>query len=91
MTNAFETIDLNLEPIYKFRFDNSEKHVHLTQQQLDLIPYLSATVTNKDDFSSIQNQHGEHILKPPIYYTSFMAILHSIRLSSLLLTVGSDM
>ncbi|CAF4974932.1 unnamed protein product [Rotaria sp. Silwood1] len=64
--------------IYKFRFDNSDEHVYLTQQQIDRIPYLSALVANKNDFSSIPNQNGEYILKPPINYTSFMVILHSV-------------
>ncbi|CAF1476532.1 unnamed protein product [Rotaria sordida] len=77
-SNAFETIDSNIEPIYKFCFDNSNKHIHLTQQQLDRIPYLSTFLQNKDDFSTIQNQDSEYILKPPIDYTSFMLILHSI-------------
>ncbi|CAF4000131.1 unnamed protein product, partial [Rotaria sordida] len=78
MANAFETIDSNIESIYKFCFDNSNKHIHLTQQQLDRIPYLSTLLQNKDDFSTIQNQDSEYILKPPIDYTSFMLILHSI-------------
>ncbi|CAF0999527.1 unnamed protein product [Rotaria sordida] len=78
MANAFETIDSNIESIYKFCFDNSNKHIHLTQQQLDRIPYLSALLQNKDDFSTIQNQNSEYVLKPPIDYTSFMLILHSI-------------
>ncbi|CAF3759222.1 unnamed protein product [Rotaria sp. Silwood1] len=64
--------------IYKFRFDNSDEHVHLTLQQIDRIAYLSALIANKNDFSSIPNQNGEYILKPPINYTSFMAILHSV-------------
>ncbi|CAF2891720.1 unnamed protein product [Rotaria sp. Silwood2] len=78
MTNVFETINSNIEPIYKFRFDKSDKHIRLTQQQLDRIPYLSALVANKNDFSSIQNQNGEYVLKLPINYTSFMVILHSV-------------
>ncbi|CAF2751745.1 unnamed protein product [Rotaria sp. Silwood2] len=78
MASVFETIHSNIEPTYRFRFDNSDKHVHLTQQQLDRIPYLSSLVANKNDFSSIQNQIGEYILKPPINYTSFMIILNSL-------------
>ncbi|CAF1440735.1 unnamed protein product [Rotaria magnacalcarata] len=78
MVNAFDTIDSNIELIYKFRFDNSDKHVQLTQQQLDLIPYLSTLVANEDEHSSIENFIREYILKPPIYYSPFMAILHTI-------------
>ncbi|CAF3319114.1 unnamed protein product [Rotaria sp. Silwood2] len=78
MASVFETIHSNKEPTYRFRFDNSDKHVHLTQQQLDRIPYLSALVTNKNDFLLIQNHNNEYILKPPINYTSFMIILHSV-------------
>jgi hypothetical protein len=63
---------------YAFRFGSSDKLVHLTQQQLDLIPYLSALVAHKDDFSSIQNENDEFVLNNPIEYSWFMSILRSI-------------
>jgi hypothetical protein len=60
------------------RFGTSDKFIHLTQQQLDCIPYLAALVAHKDDMSSIQNENGEYVLNPPIHYNWFMPILHSI-------------
>jgi hypothetical protein len=66
------------EVTYVFRFGTSDKSVQLTQQQLDLIPYLSTLVANKDNFLSPQNENGEYVLNDPIKYTWFMAIFRSI-------------
>ena len=43
-------LDLNPAVVYTFRFATSDKLFHLTQQQLDSIPYLSTLVAHKDDF-----------------------------------------
>jgi hypothetical protein len=44
-------MDLILENA--FRFASSDQLVHLTQQQIDLVPYLSILMTYKNDFLSI--------------------------------------
>jgi hypothetical protein len=64
--------------MYAFHFGTSDKLVHLNQQQLDRIPYLSILVARKDDFKSMQNKTGEYVLNYPIEYTSFIPILRSI-------------
>jgi hypothetical protein len=78
MTEEIETTDTNKESMLTLRFGTSDKFIHLTQQQLDCIPYLAALVAHKDDMSSIQNENGEYVLNPPIHYNWFMPILHSI-------------
>jgi len=78
MAEAIHISDSNTIMMYTFRFGSSDKLVHLTQQQLDCIPYLAALVAHKDDMASIQNENGEYILNPPIHYNWFMPILHSI-------------
>jgi hypothetical protein len=68
----------NKEIMYAFRFMPSNKCVRLNQKQLDCIHYLAALVEHKEDFLSSQNENGEYVLNPPIDYTWFLAILHSI-------------
>ena len=63
------------EMTFTFRFGSSDKLVHLTQQQLDLIPYLSALVTHKDDFSPVQNQSGEYVSEMIIRAGRFFSCL----------------
>ncbi|CAF0846763.1 unnamed protein product [Adineta steineri] len=64
--------------IYTFRFNISDKVVHLTQQELQLIPFLFNVVVHKDNFLSIQNDNGEYVLNYPIQYTWFKPILRSV-------------
>jgi hypothetical protein len=78
MIDAIELADPSATVMYAFRFGSSDQLVHLTQEQLDNIPYLSVLITHKDDFSSTQNKNGEYVLNNPIEYTWFMAILRSI-------------
>jgi hypothetical protein len=66
--------------MYTFCFDTCDKRVHLIQEQLNLIPYLSALVAHDNDFSSTQNNNGEYVLTHPFNYSWFKAILHSITL-----------
>jgi hypothetical protein len=81
MTEKIETTDTNTQIMYyTFRFGTSDKFVHLTQQQLDSIPYLTALVAHEDDISSIVNENGEYVLNPPIHYHQFMIIVRSITL-----------
>jgi hypothetical protein len=81
MTEKIETTDTNTQIMYyTFRFGTSDKFVHLTQQQLDSIPYLTALVAHEDDISSIVNENGEYVLNPPIHYRQFMIIVRSITL-----------
>ena len=63
---------------YAFRFSTSDQLLHLTQQQIDLIPYLSVLMAHKNDFASIENENGEYVLHEPMKYYSFVAILRSI-------------
>ncbi|CAF2107866.1 unnamed protein product [Rotaria magnacalcarata] len=64
--------------LYAFHFGTSDKLVHLTQEELNRIPYLSNIVAHKDDFLSPQNENGEYVLSHPIEYNWYMAIFHSI-------------
>ena len=66
------------ETIYKFRFIDTDKRVRLTEKQLDRIPYLSALLSHKDHFLSIENENGEYVLNHPIRYRWFIPILRSI-------------
>ena len=66
------------ETIYKFRFNDTNEHVCLTEKQLDRIPYLSALLSHRDDFLSIENENGEYLLNHPIRYKWFIPILQSI-------------
>ncbi|UJR13182.1 hypothetical protein I4U23_000204 [Adineta vaga] len=78
MSKTVINIERN-EPItYKFRFNNSDKVIQLTEQELARIPFLSIFVLHKDDFSSIQNDQNEYILHYPIHYNWFMAIFRSL-------------
>ena len=80
---TFNVIETNArENQYAFRFVSSNQLVYLTQQQIDLIPYLSVLLAHKDDFLSIENENGEYLLNDPIEYHSFLAILHSITLNN---------
>ncbi len=78
MIEASDIIDSNTTIIYAFHFNTSDKLIHLTQQQLNHIPYLFNFVAHKDNFLSIQNENGEYVLNHPIQYTWFMPILHVI-------------
>jgi hypothetical protein len=69
MGEVSKTIDPNLKVNkYTFRFPLSNQVVHLTQHQLNLIPYLSTLLSHKNDFLSIENENGECILNDPIKY-----------------------
>ncbi len=68
----------NKEMTYPFRFGTTDKLLHLTQHQLDRIPYLSNLITHKDDFSSIQTENGEYVLSSRIRFNWFSVILRSI-------------
>ena len=63
---------------YVFRFLPANQVIHLTRQQVDLIPYLSALIVHKNDFVSIENENGEYVLNPPLEYHSLRHILRSI-------------
>ena len=78
MLERFETTKADDQTFYKFRFGTSDKLVQLTQHQLDRMPYLSTLVAHKDDFLSMKNDQNEYVLRHPIHYNEFMAILHSI-------------
>ncbi|CAF1565093.1 unnamed protein product [Didymodactylos carnosus] len=78
MTEVSVIGDSNKTVFYGFRFGTSDKVVHLTQQQLNRIPYLFTLVTHKDDLSVSQNENGEYLLSHPIEYTWFMSIFRSI-------------
>ncbi|CAF3529128.1 unnamed protein product [Rotaria sp. Silwood1] len=78
MVESVEIIDTDKTVLYAFRFGTSNKLVHLTQQQLNRIPYLFNLVAHKDDFLLVQNENGEYILSHPIEYNWFMPILCSI-------------
>ena len=78
MTEAFDTTDSNTTVSYAFRFGTSDKIVHLTQQQLNRIPYLFNLVAHKDNSLPVQNENNEYVLNSPVHYSSFMAILYSI-------------
>ncbi|UJR24246.1 hypothetical protein I4U23_027213 [Adineta vaga] len=62
-------MDLDKQIIFKFRFEISDKVVHLTKQELIRIPYLFALVRHQN----------EYLLHYPICYNWFMPILHSIK------------
>ena len=72
-----DVVDTN-NSTYTFRFGTSDNFVHLNQKQLDLIPYLSTLVANKNNFLSSQNENEEYVLNYPIKYSLFVAILNSI-------------
>ena len=78
MTN---TLNPNEEQ-YSFRFIPSNEVIHLTQEQIDLIPYLSVLVAHEEYFLSSRNEKGEYLLNCPIEYHSFLTILHSITLKN---------
>ncbi|CAF1198901.1 unnamed protein product, partial [Rotaria sordida] len=78
MSEVSDIINSNKIILYAFRFGTSDKLVHLTQQQLDRIPYLCALVAHKDDFLLNQNEYDEYVLHHPIEYTWFMPIFRSI-------------
>ncbi|CAF2692412.1 unnamed protein product [Rotaria sp. Silwood2] len=78
MTQVFDITDTNKTVLYAFRFGTSNKLVHLTQQELNRVPYLFNLVTHKDDFLLVQNENGEYVLSHPIEYNWFMSIFRSI-------------
>ena len=75
---ASNAIGSNIEEQYTFRFVSSNQLIHLTQEQVDRIPYLSVLLAHKNDFLSIENENGEYVLKPPLEYYSLTSILRSI-------------
>ncbi|CAF3910363.1 unnamed protein product [Rotaria sp. Silwood1] len=78
MTEIIDINNANTTIFYAFRFGVSDKLVHLTQQQLNRIPYLFNLVAHKDNFSLVQNENSEYVLNYPIEYKWFIPILHSI-------------
>lgn len=78
MAVACEVDDRNKEIIYTFRFDTTDKIIHITEQQLNCIPYLSALTTHDNNFLSIQNENDEYVLDSRIRYDWFMPIFQSI-------------
>ena len=78
MAEVFHRNDSNSPVTYAFRFASSDQLIYLTQQQIDLIPYLSVLIAHQNDFLSSQNETGEYVLNEPIGYSSFMSILRSI-------------
>lgn len=78
MATACEIDDTNEETTYAFRFGTTNKVIHLNEQQVNGIPYLSAIITHKNDFSSIENENGEYVLNSRIRYNWFMPIFQSI-------------
>jgi hypothetical protein len=77
MAASCDIDDTNEETKYTFRFGNTNKVIHLTEEQLNCIPYLSLLVTHNNDFSSIQNEDGEYVLDSRIRYNWFMPIFQS--------------
>ena len=71
MVDVSHSIDSRAVMTYAFRFASSDQLLHLTQQQIDLIPDSSLLVADK-------NENGEYVLNEPIEYSSLMAILHSL-------------
>ena len=78
MAEVFHPNDSNSPVTYPFRFASSDQLIHLTQQQIHLIPYLSVLIAHQNDFLSSQNENGEYVLNAPFEYSSFMSILRSI-------------
>ena len=78
MVEVSHPMDLNPVATYEFRFASSDQLLHLTQQQIDLIPYLSVLMTHRNDFVSIENANGEYLLNEPMEYFSLVAILRSV-------------
>jgi hypothetical protein len=77
MAASDEIENTNEETIYTFRFGTTKRVIHLTEDQLNCIPYLSLLVTHNNDFSSIQNEDGEYVLDSRIRYNWFIPILKS--------------
>ncbi|CAF2975227.1 unnamed protein product, partial [Rotaria sp. Silwood2] len=78
MAEALSLSDSNETIKYAFHLGTSDKVVHLSQQEVNRIPYIFQLVTHKDDFTSVQNDKGEFVLNHPIEYSCFVAILHYI-------------
>jgi hypothetical protein len=78
MAETFEVDQENKETIYTFCFDISKESIKITQQQLDLFPYLATLVAHTDDFAPTQNENGEYVLNSQIRYNWFMPIFQSI-------------
>ncbi|CAF1072111.1 unnamed protein product [Adineta steineri] len=64
--------------MYKFGFDNCDKIVQLSEEEIHRIPYLLTLISHKDDFLSIKNDKNEYILHHPICYNLLIPILNSI-------------
>ncbi|CAF1094244.1 unnamed protein product [Adineta steineri] len=64
--------------MFKFGFDNCDKIVELSEEEIHRIPYLSSLISHKDDFLSIKNDKNEYILHHPICYNLLIPILNSI-------------
>jgi len=78
MNEICQISSTNKEMTYPFRFGTTNKLLHLTQHQLDRIPYLSNLIAHKDDFLSIENDNGEYVLSSNIRFNWFSVILRSI-------------
>ncbi|CAF1047442.1 unnamed protein product [Rotaria sordida] len=79
MTDTSQLVDPKQERIYTFHFRHSNKHVDLTDEELDHFPYLIALVEHKNDFLSVENENGEYVLSHSIEYPWFISILRSIK------------
>ncbi len=75
MTEGLGMDQTNDPIVYSFRFGESVKIVHLNQQQLHRIPYLSSPVLHNHSFTSAKNEHGEYVLNAPIRYNWFEVIV----------------
>ncbi|CAF1138784.1 unnamed protein product [Adineta steineri] len=64
--------------MYKFGFDNCDKIIELSEEEVHRIPYLLTLMLHKDDFLSIKNNKNEYILHYPICYNLLIPILNSI-------------
>ena len=71
-------MDSNSLVTYGFRFSSSGQLVHLSQREIDLIPYLSVLVRHQNGFMSIENANGEYVLNEPMQYSPLVSILRSI-------------
>ncbi|CAF1178347.1 unnamed protein product [Adineta steineri] len=64
--------------MYKFGFDNCDKIIELSEEEVHRIPYLLTLISRNDDFLSIKNNKNEYILHYPICYNLLIPILNSI-------------
>ncbi|CAF1002892.1 unnamed protein product [Adineta steineri] len=64
--------------MYKFGFENCDKIIELSEEEVHRIPYLLTLISRNDDFLSIKNNKNEYILHYPICYNLLIPILNSI-------------